>query len=140
MKEKKLNKIPKNINVLAILLLIIGLVLEAYVFSLGIKNILENTKYTTISANVVGYSDLDNNTSEEVLEYEVENKVYKKVLINKKNEPNGLGSTVMIKYQNNNPENIIWMDTNMHILPTISGTLFLILGLYLFYKSNKKTL
>ena len=140
MKENKiLNIIKKNIKACAGILIILGLILEVYVFSFGIKNIAQNSKYSEVPANVVGYSPLDDGTFEEIVEYQVDDKMYKNTIINKNKETNGLGATVMIKYQNNNPNKIIWMDTGMHLLPTLLGALCLISGLLLYFKSNKKT-
>lgn len=96
--------------------------------------------YIETVAYVCDY-DFSNNGSEAaiIVRYEVDGTVYHALSDSYSNNPEIIGSPVIIRYNPNNPQDIIW-DSNpvSYVLFSILSGIFIIVGVAIyFYKGNK---
>lgn len=130
------NKNVKSSPVAGIILGIIFCVVGVVLLIFGINNINDynkkNEKYIEITSRVVDYKeqyDEDELLYAIVVEYEVDGKVYRKASNTYTTNPKSEGSEVIIKYNPNNPTDIIWKNDVSNIILPIVGGLFTAIGL-----------
>lgn len=146
LKEKAANnnvKEPKPIVkiLMGLLCLLVGIGL----ISFGIKKMNDfkekNKTYIETIAKVVDYKDDFDSDGDrmqaEIVEYTVNGETYRATSPDSSTDPDALGSEVKIKYNPNNPEEVIWVGDNTHIILFIVGGVFALVGLFILVSHRK---
>lgn len=74
-----------------------------------------------------------------IVEYKVGDKVYRATSNNYSSNPQSLGTPVLIKYNPDNPEDIIWESSKLsYILMGVGGILFFVCGIVMSFSKKTK--
>ena len=115
---------------LSLLFLIIGVGLLVYSFY-RIKDYNEKNKiFEETEARVVDHEHQDEDNYAIVVEYTVDGNTYRKTSSTSTNHPKSIGTIVKIKYNPENPEDMIWSNDSTNIIVPIVGVLFAGIGVY----------
>lgn len=132
------DKITNAKNIKYYIFSILGLILLITGLSLGISDYLLEQRAINISATIKTI-DYNANNRKATIEYKVENKKYSKVINLKDDQELTVKDNIMIKYDKNNPNNLINNDHIIFItLCIVSSVIFLLLGLNTTFKLLKK--
>ena len=96
----------------------------------------KNKKYIETESYVVDYYEKDD-AKYPIVEYNVDGKTYRNTSHVGSSFPKKIGSKVMIKYNPNNPEQIIWEKDSTNIIVPIFGIVFIICGVLLIIRAKK---
>lgn len=131
-----------------LLFIIVGTAVFCYflIYSKNYKQ--KNEYYIETTAIVVDYDygdDFNNNLGYNeddivaiIVEYTVDGKVYRQTSDIRSNIVESIGTEVLIKYNPNNPKDIIWVNDESSIILPIGGGIFAIVGLFIVIRSIKK--
>ncbi len=117
---------------------IIGIDLLAYSVS-TIKSYNEKNKtYKEITSVVVDHVQNDEGLEAIIAEYTVDGRAYRKQSNSYSNMPKSTGTKVQIKYNPNNPNDVIWLNSSTNIVLPLVGGLFALVGIIVVISNVKK--
>ena len=117
---------------------IIGIGLLAYSVS-TIKSYNEKNKtYKEITSVVVDHVQNDEGLEAIIVEYTVDGRAYRKQSNSYSNMPKSTGTKVQIKYNPNNPNDVIWLNSSTNIVLPLVGGLFALVGIIVVISNAKK--
>ena len=130
--SKEINN-PKVGVIFGIIFALIGVGLIIFSF-INIKNYNEKNKtFIEVNATVIDYKDTYDEDGDLlraiIVEYEVDGTNYRKTSSSSTTNPETLGSTVKVKYNPNDPKDIIWPNDTSNIILPIVGGVFTIVGI-----------
>lgn len=128
--------------ILAIVFFIVGCCLLIY----SVKTINDYNEKSKTYIDVVGYvvdyeydEPLNSNSlAAEIVEYEIDGKTYKVTSNTSSNTPRSRGSEVKLKYNPDNPNDVIWVNDSFNYILPIVGTVFTVLGIILSIQASRK--
>lgn len=135
-------------RIIIVLLFIVGLAITSASSIVIFNNYRKSKIYTPITAVVVAYDKKENGLRSIIIEYNIENKYYQITSKHYSSKPEKRDSEIKIKYNPENPSEIIWIDNNHNkkyltsglILVSGSILMFLVLNLLDKKKPNKVSL
>ncbi len=98
----------------------------------------KNETYIETTSKVVDYAYNDEGLEAIIVEYTVDGQSYRKTSNSYSNMPKSKGSEVMIKYNPDNPSDVIWVKDSANIVLPLLGGLFTLVGIIIFVINVKK--
>ena len=89
----------------------------------------KNATFTETISKVVDYKYDDDGLQAIIVEYVVNGRTYQKVSNSYSNMPKSIGAEVSIKYNPNDPQDIIWTSESANIILPIVGIAFTLIGI-----------
>ena len=89
----------------------------------------KNATFTETTSKVVDYKYDDDGLQAIIVEYVVNGRTYQKVSNSYSNMPKSIGTEVSIKYNPNDPQDIIWTSDSTNIILPIVGITFTLIGI-----------
>ncbi len=109
---------------------------------LSANNIIEyrkkNNEFTPITSTVVDYNYNDDGLKAIIVEYSVKGKSYRKTSGTYSTMPQSVGSSVELKYNQNDPQDSIWVNDSTNMILPLVGGLFAVIGVFIVISSIKK--
>jgi uncharacterized protein YxeA len=123
---------------LSVLMMLVGLGLFIFSIYRIIDYKEKNKTYIETEATVIEYAERDDDQQAIIVQYEVDGKSYTHTADSSSNHPKSIGSKVKIKYNPENPEQMIWSKDISNILLPAVGLLFTVAGIYCIYDNAKR--
>lgn len=124
--------------VIGIVVLLIGIGLLVYSFLFNSNYSEKSRNYVETDAEVIGYHNNSEGLQAIVVEYVVDGKQYEKISNSYVDNPLLVGTTVRIKYNKDDPSDMIFVNDSSTIVFPIVGGIFTVIGLIFFISSAKK--
>lgn len=136
-KYHKKGEIMKNnkmvtFRIIIILLFIVGLAVTSSSLIVIFNNYQKSKIFTPINAVVVDHDKKDNGLKSIVVEYNLEEKYYRITSKHYSRKPEKIDTEIRIKYNPENPSEIIWIDNNHNNKYFISGLILLVGSIIMF--------
>lgn len=135
-------------RIIIVLMFIVGLAITSATAMVIFNNYRKFKIFTPITAKVVDYNKKDNGLKSIIIEYNINEKYYKITSKHYSKKPEKIDSEIRIKYNPEDPSQIIWIDNNHNkkylasgiILVSGSALIFLVLTLLDKKKAKKVVL
>lgn len=147
-KYHKKGEIMKNnkmvtFRIIIVLLFIVGLAVTSSSLIVIFNNYKKAKIFTPINAVVVDHDKKDNGLKSIIVEYNLEEKYYRITSKHYSRKPEKIDTEIKIKYNPENPSEIIWVDNNHNNKYFISGLILLagsiVMFMILIFVDSKKT-
>lgn len=113
----------------ALIITSIAIIAGIIILIWGINNNIKTENYIEIEAVVVNYEENFDNKYHEIVEYTVDGQTYSSTSSTASNIPDSIGSTVIIKYNPDDPSEVSWDTGLSRILMPACGILFIVVGI-----------
>lgn len=135
MKEKNKNII---LYIIGVLMLFVGLAVTTASTIIIISFNIKQTKYIDTTAVVIKYDKKENGLRSIIVEYNIDEKYYQITSKHYSKNPEKLDTKIKIKYNPENPGEIIWIDNNRNGKYLASGLILLAGDILIWYIINLK--